>query len=89
LRVEALRSVTSTPARKILEGASVRGARFTVELDERSFSSRGDAFLFGAVIDELLAQHVTMNSFTELVTKLQPSQAEYAWAARNGQRPIA
>ena len=88
LRIEAIREVAATPARRILEGASVRGVRFGVELDERSFASRGDAFLFGTVIDELLAQHVTMNSFTELVAKLQPSQAEYTWSPRNGRRPI-
>jgi type VI secretion system protein ImpG len=88
LRVEAIREVRATPARRILEGAAVRGVRFAIELDERSFASRGDAFLFGAVIDELIAQHVTMNAFTELVAKLQPSQAEYTWVPRNGRRPI-
>ena len=88
LRIEGIVSVAAHPARRLLEGAIVRGVRFEVELDERSHASRGDAFLFSAVLDELLAEHVTMNSFTELAVKLQPSQAEYAWTPRSGRRAI-
>jgi type VI secretion system protein ImpG len=88
LRIDGIQSVNAAPAKHLLDGALIRGARFSVELDERSYPSRGDAFLFGAVLDELLAHHVTLNSFTELVLSLQPSQAGYAWAPRNGRRPI-
>ncbi len=88
LRIEAIRGVTATPARRILDGALVRGARLDLELDERGFASRGDAFLFGAVLDELFAQHVTLNSFSELGVTLQPSQAKMAWTARSGHRAL-
>jgi type VI secretion system protein ImpG len=88
LRVEGIQRVAVEPAKCLLDGAPVRGARFALELDERNFASRGDAFLFGAVVDELLSQHVTLNSFTELILRLQPSQAEYAWAPRNGKRSL-
>ncbi len=88
LRIDAIREVRSTPVRRIIQGSPVRGVRFAVELDENGFASRGDAFLFGGMLDELLAQHVTINSFTELVILLQPSQGEYTWTARSGRRPI-
>jgi len=88
LRIEGIQRVGAAPAKRLLDGAPIRGARFTIDFDERSFASRGDAFLFGAVLDELLASHVTLNSFTELLIRLQPSQAEYGWTPRSGRRPI-
>jgi type VI secretion system protein ImpG len=88
LRIQSIRGVELRPARRLLEGAPVRGAHMVLELEERGFAGRGDAFLFGAVLDELFAQQVTMNSFTELTIRLEPSKAEYAWAPRSGRRTI-
>jgi type VI secretion system protein ImpG len=88
MRIEAIRRVVAAPARCLLDGGLVRGLRLDVELDERGFASRGDAFLFGAVLDELFAQHVTLNSFSELGVTLQPSQARMSWKPRTGHRPL-
>jgi type VI secretion system protein ImpG len=88
LRIEAIREVQATPARRILDGALVRGVHIGLELDEKGFASRGDAFLFGAVLEELFAQQVTLNSFSELGVTLQPSQARFSWNPRTGFRPL-
>lgn len=88
LRVEAIGQVSAAPARRALGGVPVRGARTLVELEESRFAGPGDAFLFGAVIDELLAASVTLNSFNELAVRLQPSNMEYTWPARNGSQPL-
>lgn len=88
LRIEGIRSAQGLPSRRIVGGAPVRGTRVDVELDESHFASPGDAFLFAAVLDELLASQVALNSFTELAVRLQPSGREFAWNPRNGSRVL-
>lgn len=88
LRIEGIRSVEATAARRILDGAPVRGARVAIELEEAQFAGPGDAFLFAGVIDELLAARIGINSFAELNVKLEPSLREYAWSPRNGRRAL-
>lgn len=88
LKIESIRSVKSEPVTRLLEGAPVRGARMRVEVEEQRLGTIGEAFLFGCVLDELFAAHVTLNSLCELQLVLQPSKVEFKWPARNGQRSI-
>ena len=48
----------------------------------------GDAFLFGCVLEEVLAARASLNTFSELAVRLQPSQRDYAWPARSGARVL-
>jgi type VI secretion system protein ImpG len=84
LRINAIRNVETKPLTRFLEGSPVRGNKTLVDLDETNFMGVGDAFLFGCILDELLASHVTLNSFNELAIRLQPSQTEFSWLPRNG-----
>ncbi|MFL5352666.1 type VI secretion system baseplate subunit TssF [Archangium sp.] len=84
LRINAIRNVETKTLTRFLEGTPIRGNQTLVELDETNFMGVGDAFLFGCILDELLASHVTLNSFNELAIRLQPSQTEFAWLPRNG-----
>jgi type VI secretion system protein ImpG len=88
LRAESIRGVESRPVTRFLEGAPVRGRQVTVDVGEAGFAGAGDAFLMGAVLAELFASHVTLNAFTELSLRLQPSQAEFRWLPRSGTRTI-
>jgi type VI secretion system protein ImpG len=88
LRINAMRAVEVRACTRFLEGVPVRGNRTTLELDETSFMGTGDAFLFGCILDELLASNVTLNAFNELALRLQPSQMEYSWLPRNGTQMI-
>jgi type VI secretion system protein ImpG len=88
MRAEAIRAVNGTPARRFIESAPVRGQRTTIELDESGFAGLGEMFLFGCVLDELLAAHLTLNSFHELSIQSFPSKAEYAWTPRSGSQPL-
>jgi type VI secretion system protein ImpG len=84
LRIASIRSVKGESTTGHVGGAPVRGTRVTVELDEAGFAGPGDCFLFGTVLDELCAHHVTLNAFSELRVKALPSQAEVRWTPRNG-----
>lgn len=88
LRVEAIRNTEFRAVTRMLEGAPVRGAETTVELDETRFASIGDAHLFGIVLDELLATYCSINSFHELRVRLHPSKIEFRWDPRNGHHRI-
>ncbi len=88
LRINAIRAVETKPVTRFLEGAPLRGHRTRVDLDEENFMGVGDSFLFGCVLEELLASHVTINSFNELSIRLHPSQTEFAWLPRNGSQTL-
>ncbi|HXN40241.1 MAG TPA: type VI secretion system baseplate subunit TssF, partial [Myxococcaceae bacterium] len=87
VRLESIRSVSSLPVRRFLQGAPIRGQKTAIELLEKGFAP-GDLFLFGCVLDELFAAHLTLNSFHELSVSSFPSKVEYTWALRSGSQPL-
>ncbi len=87
-RVESIRSVKDEAVTRMLGGAPVRGLQTTVEVEESRLGGEGEAFLFGCVLDELLATHASLNSFNELKLMLHPSKTELRWPARSGDRRI-
>lgn len=88
LKVEAVRRVTSVPVTRMFAGAPVRGVQTTIEVEESKIGSLGESHLFGAVLDEVLASHVPLNSFNELHLHLHPSKTIFRYTARNGQQRI-
>lgn len=88
LKVEGIRGTEFRAVTRMLDGAPVRGAETTVELDETRFASIGDAHLFGIVLDELLSTYCSINSFHELRVRLHPSKIEFRWDPRNGHHRI-
>ena len=88
LKIEAIRSVDSTPITRMMQGAPVRGVQTFIELDEARLGPAGEAFLFGCVLDELFASHASLNSFNELRVRLHPSKTVLRWPARSGRQQI-
>jgi len=88
LRIEGIREVSVAGARRVVQGAPVRGSRAILTLDEDHFAGLGDAWLFSRALDEMLGAQVPINSFSELVVRLAPSQREYAFAPRSGGRAV-
>jgi type VI secretion system protein ImpG len=73
---------------RLVKGVPVRGVGTTIELDEQGFAGEGDLYLFASVVDEVLAAHAGLNTFSELKVKAHPSQAEYQWTAKSGRQTI-
>ncbi len=86
--IDALRSLESGRKRRILEGVLSRGVALEVCAEESGFASVGDAALFGAALDEFLAAHLTFNSFSELVLRLEPSGKELAYGPTVGSQRV-
>jgi type VI secretion system protein ImpG len=89
LRVEAVQRVSTDRAFRVVDGGTVLGTSLTVDVAESGFSFlKGDAYLFGAVLEALLGDHVTLNAFSELTLRLQPSRTEYRWRPRSGRQQL-
>ena len=85
-KIDAIRAVESTGVTRLVQGAPVRGTRTTVELDESKTEGVGEAFLFGSILDQFLAEHASINSFNEFAMRLHPSKETLRWPAKTGQR---
>ena len=83
-RIAAISHVEVTPIQQLLGGAPIRGCQTRLDLEDAQLAGPGDAFLFGAVIDELLAEHVTLNAFNALTVTLRPSGMELVFPPRSG-----
>ncbi|HSC89898.1 MAG TPA: type VI secretion system baseplate subunit TssF [Polyangiaceae bacterium] len=88
LRVLAIREVNVRPGEKLYQGASVRGVDIDVLLDESGFSGDGDLFLFGAVLERLFAEYVSINSFSRTRVRGSTTNLEYRWPARSGNQTL-
>ncbi|MBC7944049.1 MAG: type VI secretion system baseplate subunit TssF [Burkholderiales bacterium] len=64
-----------------------RGLEIELEVDELAFQG-GSAFLFGSVMEQFFARHVSINSFTETVLRSMGRGEIMRWAPRCGARPI-
>ena len=76
--------VESESIDRIYRGLPIRGARTFLTLSQKSFTSEGDMFLFGSIINEFLALYATVNSFHELVLIEEKRGEQYKWPARLG-----
>jgi type VI secretion system protein ImpG len=86
LKIRAIRSLETHPARRFIDRVPVRGLATNLTLDESRYASAGDAFIFGCVLDRLLGSAITLNSFHKLSATLEPSRTQYGWTPRNGER---
>ena len=90
-QIEGLRSVAVQPLvrRLPLPGpmAFGRGLEITLEVDEMAFQG-ASPFLFGAVMEQFLARHVSINAFTETVLRSSGRGEIMRWVPRCGRRPI-
>lgn len=90
-QIEGLRSVSVQPLvrRFPLPGpvTFARGLEISLEVDELAFQG-ASAFLFGAVMEQFLARHVSINSFTETVLRSGSRGEIMRWVPRCGRRPI-
>lgn len=91
-QIEGLRRVSVQPlVRRLPLPGPVsfgRGLQIALEVDELAFQG-ASPFLFGAVLEQFLARHVSINSFTETVLRTQGRGEIMRWVPRCGKRAIA
>lgn len=84
LKRDALEKVEVEPINRLLQGALWRGVRIRIEVLEDHFMGAGDLFLFGNVLNELLASTVPLNSFHELELAGSVKGLFHRWQPRPG-----
>ncbi len=87
-RIEAISAVRTLPRRRVIEATAMRGFCTEIEIQEDSFACQGEAFLFGSVINHLLASRISFNSFHELSLRLLPSKISFAWHPTIGYQTV-
>lgn len=65
-RIESIRSLKSKAVDKLHRGTLIRGTRITLDIEGSGFSSIGDLYLFGELLNYLFKQFSDINSFIEL-----------------------
>lgn len=90
-QIEGVRSVSTRPVIRRISSqgpaAFGRGLEVTVTIDETAFEGTG-CFLLGAILAELFARYVSINSFAETVVRTVDRGEIMRWPARTGQRHI-
>lgn len=81
-QIDAIRGLRREALTRVVRGAPVSALRTTLELDEPALGGPGLAFLFGHVLDDLLAAHLPMGSAGELHLALSPGQHALTWPLR-------
>lgn len=84
----AISDVTSSRGTELLEGVPVNGTEMLVHIDEEKAGGEGEVYLLGTVLDELLAQYVSLNSFSRLRIHCTGNNEVFRWNARIGRRII-
>lgn len=90
-QIEGLRSVsTQAIVRRLPMPGPItfgRGLAINLEVDEMAFQGLS-AFLFGAVLENFFARHVSINAFTETTLRSQSRGDIKRWVPRVGTRAI-
>jgi type VI secretion system protein ImpG len=88
-QIAGLRSVGQRPVHRRIPAPGPivfgRGLEITLDCEEEAFEGSG-AFLFGAVLEQFFARHVTLNSFTETVLRSTRRGELMRWPTRIGGR---
>ena len=87
-RIDSIIGVEHEPRERLLQGAPVRGTRVTLTLDERNFDDLGDLLIFSQVLNEFLSLHASINAYTELVVRREPSGEEFQCPAVAGKLSV-
>ncbi len=89
LRLEGIVDVQRVPEHLLFRGVPIQGTTTHITLEERCFSNEGDMVLFASILDEFLAQQVTVNSFSRLIVKGNAKGETFGWPPRIGRITIA
>ena len=87
-RIASISNVSVKPADRLLSGSIVRGQEINLDMRQDHFASSGDLYLFGAILDRVLATFATLNSFTAFSVKDEQTGSRYKWQPRLGKRPL-
>ena len=87
-RVEAVQDVSVEPSVHMHQGGLLKGLAIDLQAAGNGFSSLGDFYLFGIIMDHFLAGYAAMNTFTKLTLTELGSKERFEWPIRLGSRQL-
>lgn len=87
-RISAISTVGTRAGDRLFGGNVIRGQEIRASMRPDYFASQGDMFLFGSLLDRVLATFSTLNSFSLFTLIDEQTGNTYAWPARLGKRAL-
>jgi type VI secretion system protein ImpG len=87
-RLAGILNIETNPVDRMIRGLPVRGIRSVMKLDQQSFASEGDLYMFGTVLSQFFALYASINAFHHLEVVNEDNQERYTWKLQQGQQPL-
>ncbi len=87
-RVEGIRHFSSSPEKMLVKGCPLHGQLLSLTLDGECYAGAGLRYLLGLVLDEVLSQFSTINTYTRLEVTDAASGHKISFAPRLGSRKL-
>jgi type VI secretion system protein ImpG len=87
-RIDSIMGVSVQPCDRLIRGIPMRGQEVKVTVNASNFTSTGDMYLFGLMLDRLIGSFASLNCFTEFSLVDSNTNEVYSWPARMGDRPL-
>lgn len=87
-RIDGIEAVEVQACDRLVKGMPIRGQTVQVTVNATYFTSRGDMYLFGMLLDRLMGSFASLNCFTEFSLVDSTTDESYCWPLRAGDRPL-
>jgi len=87
-RIDGIAAVSVQACDRLVRGIPMRGQTVQVTVNASNFTSRGDMYLFGMLLDRLMGSFASLNCFTEFSLVDSSTDEVYCWPLRAGDRPL-
>ncbi|MFT5502965.1 MAG: type VI secretion system protein ImpG [Gammaproteobacteria bacterium] len=87
-RIDGITDVKVNACDRLVTGVPMRGQAVQVTVNSTHYTSKGDMYLFGMLLDRLMSSFASLNCFTEFSLLDSATDEVYRWPIRAGDRPL-
>ncbi len=87
-RIDAIVDFEAKQEELLYKARPIRGLALNLKINGNAFSSQGEIYLLGSILDVVLAKFSTINSYTRLVMLDTHSGDEFKWPMRLGSKKL-
>ena len=84
-KIKGLEVESCKPAEMVRQGALMRGTEFKLLMNDASYGSISDSYLFGTVLHRFFSSYASINTFTRTRVHTHPSNLEFQWLPMFGE----
>ena len=87
-RIDGIVAISNIAVDRISRGRIMRGQQIDMSVDVQQFTGLGDAYLFGALMNNFFSSYASMNIFTQFNLKEINTGVTFKWVAKIGNRTL-